>query len=73
VWGRYDVNNTYKISGFQRVASFEELKERGLELRDASLFNEKLEEYRCNYKEVLLSEKEYFEEFSKRMNDLTSP
>jgi hypothetical protein len=73
VWGSYDVNNTYKISAFQRVDSFKELKERGLELRDASLFNEKLEEYRCNYKEVLLSEKEYFEEFSKRMNDLTSP
>jgi hypothetical protein len=67
VWGRYDVNNTYKISGFQRVASFEELKERGLQLRDVTFFNEKLEEFRVNYKEVLLTEKEYFEEFSKKM------
>ena len=72
VWGRYDINNTYKISAFQRVNSFEELKERGLQLRDASFFNEKLEEYRCNYKQVLLSEKGYYKVFSKLMGDLTT-
>ena len=31
-------------------------------------FNSKLEEYRNNYKKVLLSEEEYYKQFSKRMD-----
>jgi hypothetical protein len=36
-------------------------------LRDEGLFNSKLEEYRNNYKKVLLSEEEYYEQFSNLM------
>ena len=68
VWKDYDINNTYNIDDFQRVQSFEELKEKIIQLEDKDFFNSKLEEYRNNYKKVLLSEKEYFELFSNKMN-----
>ena len=68
VWKDYDCNNTYRISDFQRVQSFEELKERVIHLRDENTFNSKLLEYRNNYAEVLLSEYEYFKQFSDMMN-----
>jgi hypothetical protein len=68
VWKNYDCNNTYRISDFQRVQSFEELKERVIHLRDENTFNSKLSEYRNNYAEVLLSEYEYFKQFSDMMN-----
>ena len=67
VWKDYDINNTYKIDDFQRVSSFEQLKERIIYLKDENTFNSKLAEYRNNYKEVLLSENEYYEQFSKKM------
>jgi len=38
-------------------------------LRDESFREDKLEEFRNNYKKVLLSEDEYFLEFSKRMDE----
>ena len=48
VWKDYDINNTYLIDDFQRVNSFEELKEKVLTLRTD--FDTLLEEYRNNYK-----------------------
>ena len=68
VWKDYDINNTYEIDDFQRVSSFEQLKERIIYLKDKNTFNSKLAEYRNNYKKVLLSEKEYYEQFNKMMN-----
>ena len=40
-------------------------------LRDDTFFKTKLREYRKNYKKVLLSKKQYSEEFNKRMDALT--
>ena len=68
VWRDYDVNNTYNIDDWQRVDTFEELKGKIIELRDDSKLQQKLEEYRNNYKEVLLSQDEYSKEFSARMD-----
>ena len=68
VWRDYDSNNTYNIDDWQRVQEFEELKDKILQLRDEDFFNSKLEEYRNNYKKVLLSEEEYFKIFSDKMN-----
>ena len=68
VWRDYDFNNSYKIDDWQRVSEWEELKERMIQLRDDNLFSKKLEEYRNNYKQVLLSEDQYSEQFSKMMN-----
>ena len=70
VWNNYDSNNTYRIDDWQRIYSFDEFYSRVLQLKDDSFFNDKLEEYRNNYKEVLLSEEEYSNQFSKRMNDI---
>ena len=52
VWKDYDCNNTYNIDPWQRVNSFEELKERVLTLRSGC--GTLVEEYRNNYKKVLL-------------------
>ena len=68
VWQDYDIDNTYNIDPWQRVQTFEELEERILMLRDNNLFENKLEEYRNNYSKVLLSEDEYFAEFTKKMS-----
>ena len=68
VWCSYDVNNTYNIDDWQRVTSVEEFIEKALLLRDKDFFNSKLEEYRNNYKKVLLSEEEYYKQFSKKMD-----
>ena len=70
VWKNYDSNNTYKIDDWQRIHSFDEFHSRVLEVKDDFVFEEKLEEYRNNYKQVLLSENEYSKQFSKRMNDI---
>ena len=59
VWRDYDKNNTYNIDPWQRVETFEEFKEKVMSLDIA-----KVEEYRENYKKVLLSEDQYFEQFS---------
>ena len=66
VWKDYDINNTYLIDDFQRVNSFEEFKERVLTLRTD--FDTLLEEYRNNYKKVLLSKDEYSKQFDNMMN-----
>jgi hypothetical protein len=66
VWQNYDVNNTYNIDPWQRVNTS---VEKTLMLRDESFREDKLEEFRNNYKKVLLSEDEYFLEFSKRMDE----
>ena len=66
VWKDYDINNTYLIDDFQRVNSFEEFKDKVLTLRTD--FDTLLEEYRNNYKKVLLSKDEYLKLFSEKMN-----
>lgn len=66
VWKDYDINNTYLIDDFQRVNSFEEFKEKVLTLRTD--FDTLLEEYRNNYKKVLLSKEKYLKLFSEKMN-----
>ena len=68
VWRDYDSNNTYNIDDWQRVSSSEELVEKSILLREQSFFENKLEEYRNNYKQVLLSQEEYFESFSNKMH-----
>jgi hypothetical protein len=67
VWRNYDCNNTYNIDEWQRVHTFEEFLERALQLRDESFREEKLEQFRKNYQQVLLSEDEYYKEFEKRL------
>jgi hypothetical protein len=66
VWRDYDKNNTYNIDPWQRVETFEEFRKRVLTLRENC--DKLVEQYRDNYKKVLLSENEYFEEFSDMMN-----
>ena len=68
VWRDYDKNSSYNTDLWQRVETFEELKDKVLQLRDNSFFEQKLEQIRNNYKQVLLSEEEYSIEFSKKMN-----
>jgi hypothetical protein len=68
VWENYDKNNTYKIDDWQRVFTFEDFKDKAMKLRDDFFFQEKLEEFRDNYKKVLLSEEEYYKQFSENMN-----
>ena len=53
VWKDYDETNTYHIDDWQRVYSFDEFRDRVLELRDKSVFESKLEKYRSNYKKGL--------------------
>ena len=69
VWQDYDVNNTYNIDDWQRVEEFEELKDKIIQLRNENFFANKLDEYRNNYKQVLLSEDEYFKQFSAMMDE----
>ena len=66
VWRDYDKNNTYNIDPFQRVNSFEEFKEKVLTLRENC--GKLIKQYRDNYKNVLLSEEKYYEEFVKKMD-----
>tara|TARA_B100001778_G_scaffold307056_1_gene286811 strand:+ start:30 stop:1013 length:984 start_codon:yes stop_codon:yes gene_type:complete len=66
VWQDYDCNNTYNIDPFQRVNSFEEFYEKVLTVRQN--YGILMEQYRNNYKKVLLSEEEYFKLFSDKMN-----
>ena len=54
---------------WQRVEEFEELKDKILQLRDKDFFKSKLEKYRNNYKKVLLTEQEYFQQFSEMINE----
>ncbi len=68
VWENYDKNNTYKIDDWQRVFTFEDFKDKAMKLRDDFFFQEKLEEFRDNYKKVLLTEQEYFIQFSNFMD-----
>ena len=68
VWENYDKNNTHKIDDWQRVFSFEDFKDKAMKLKDELFFQEKLEEFRDNYKKVLLTEQEYFIQFNNKMN-----
>ena len=65
VWRDYDSKNTYNIDPFQRVDSFEEFKKKVLTLDQNC--DSLVEQYRDNYKKVLLSEEKYFEQFLEKM------
>ena len=66
VWRDYDKNNTYNIDPWQRVETFKEFKKKVLTLRAGC--GKLIEQYRDNYKKVLLTEDEYFELFSEKMH-----
>ena len=51
------------------MEEFEELKDKIIQLRNENFFANKLDEYRDNYKQVLLSEDEYFKQFSAMMDE----
>ena len=70
VWENYDKNNTYKIDDWQRVFTFEDFKNKAIQLKDVFFFQEKLEKFRDNYNKVLLSEQEYFIQFTEFMNNV---
>ena len=65
-----DKNDTYNIDVWQRIRSVEELLWKIEWLRDDDFFKAKLREYRKNYRKVLLSKKQYSEEFNKKMDAL---
>tara|TARA_Y100000034_G_scaffold70930_1_gene85485 strand:+ start:195 stop:1190 length:996 start_codon:yes stop_codon:yes gene_type:complete len=67
VWRDYDKNNTYNIDPFQRVNSFEDFRKKVLTLQENC--GKLIEQYRDNYKKVLLTEDEYYEEFSQMMDE----
>ena len=66
VWGEYDINNTYRISDWQRVNSFEEFKTKCLTLREG--YDTLLKEIRENYFLVLMSRDDYKKQFNEMMN-----
>ena len=66
VWRDYDKNNTYNIDLWQRVENFEDFRKKVLTLDENC--GKLVEQYRDNYKKVLLSEKKYYEEFAKKMH-----
>ena len=68
VWRQYDKNNTYNIDPWQRIEDFDDLKSKVMELRDESVLEKKLEEYRMNYGKKLLTLEGYYEIFSHKMN-----
>ena len=68
VWQNYDENNTYNIDNWQRIADYDMLKNKMIQLRNQSTFETKLKQYRDNYKQKLLSKEEYFKLFSDKMN-----
>ena len=68
VWQNYDENNTYNIDNWQRIADYDMLKNKMMQLRNQSTFETKLKQYRDNYKQKLLSKEEYFKLFSEKMN-----
>lgn len=65
VWRDYDKNNTYNIDPWQRVENFEDFRKKVLTLDQNC--GKLVEQYRENYKKVLLSEDEYFKQFSNMM------
>ena len=71
VWRQYDKNNTYNIDDWQRIEDFDDLKSKVMQLRDNDFLDKKLEEYRKNYNEVLLSIEEYYQQFDRKMHGVT--
>ena len=68
VWGEYDINNTYRISDWQRVNSFEEFKTKCLTLREG--YDTLLKEIRENYFLVLMSRDDYKKQFNEYNTNL---
>lgn len=68
VWRKYDNNNTYNISDWQRVWSFADYREKALLLKNDAIFDNCIGLYKQNYEKVLLSEEEYSIMFNKMMD-----
>jgi hypothetical protein len=68
VWKDYDKNNTYAIEDFQRVSSFEELRERIVLLKEDTFYSTALHGFQENYKEILPNKLEYSEMFTQKMD-----
>ena len=68
VWRQYDRNNTYNIDPWQRIEDFDDLKSKVMDLRNEHLLLRKLDDYRRNYGEKLLTLDGYYEIFSHKMN-----
>ena len=72
VWQDYDKNNTYSITDWQRIDSFETLKQRIQELQNDEVYNQAITDFNSYYKEILPTQQEYYEMFTKRMNKYVS-
>jgi hypothetical protein len=72
VWQDYDKNNTYSITDWQRIDSFETLKQRIQELQNDEIYNQAITDFNSYYKEILPTQQEYYEMFTKRMNKYVS-
>ena len=68
VWRQYDKNNTYNIDPWQRIEDFDDLKSKVMDLRNEHLLLRRLDDYRRNYGEKLLTLDGYYEIFSHKMN-----
>lgn len=68
VWGDYDKNNTYSITDWQRVDSFESLRDKILELKDDSFYKDAITDFTNYYKEILPTQDEYYLMFKKMMD-----
>ena len=66
VWKTYDSNNTYNIADWQRCDSFEDFKEKALDIRQN--YDIMLAEVRDSYKEVLQSPSDYQSLFDDLIN-----
>ena len=66
VWKTYDSNNTYNIADWQRCDSFEDFKEKALDIRQN--YDIMLAEVRDSYKEVLQSPSGYQSLFDDLIN-----
>jgi len=66
VWKTYDSNNTYNIADWQRCETFEEFKEKALDIRHN--YDIMLAEVRGRYEEKLLSIEEYQKLFNEKLD-----
>jgi len=72
VWQDYDKNNTYNITDWQRIDSFETLQQRIQELQNDDIYNKAITDFTNHYKEILPTQQEYYEMFTKRMDKYVS-
>ena len=72
VWRQYDKNNTYNIDPWQRIEDFDDLKSKVMDLRNEHLLLRRLDDYRRNYGEKLMSVEGYYSQFAETMNGATA-